>query len=191
MKRTSKLFLATATALTLGLGTAVAYAHPAGDTPACEHGPGNNAGPMGMGHGMGPGMGHGMGPGMERGMGQRGPGFGNPTARAEGQLAWLKSMLKITAPQEAVWNAFADQRRHQAEAMATWVKGAPDKPAATVVERMERRSAMAKLHLEQADKMLTAFKALYAAMGPEQKALLDQDLIERGLVGPGGRHRGH
>jgi len=167
MKTASKFVLATATALTLGLAALAVYAHPGGYGQACAPGFGGapGAGPMGMG----PGMGRGFGPGMGRG-----PGFGNPASLAEGRLAWLKSELKITSAQEPAWKNFADQQRQQAEAMQALMKAMPEKAPATAVERMEVRNQWTKQRQEQAEKMTTAFKGLYAALTPEQRSEVDQ-----------------
>ncbi len=187
MKRTHKIVIALVTGLGLGLA-AVASADPGfgpGNGPGCQ---GYRGGP-GMGPGAGPGMGRGYGPGM--GMG-RGAHFGNPLAMAEGHLAWLKAELKITPAQEPAWNTFADQRRQQAEAMQAWATSVQDKAPATAVERMEARSEWAKKRQEQREKSLGAFKTLYAALAPEQKALLDQGFGEVGQGfhgGPGWRMR--
>lgn len=111
MKRTYKFAIGIITGLGLGLA-AVASANPG-------FGPGSGFGPGCMqGHACGPEMGPGFGPGMGMGPGMSmGRGHGNPTALAEGHLAWLKAELKITPAQEPAWNTFADQRRQQAEAM--------------------------------------------------------------------------
>ena len=189
MKFTSKAILTTSAALMLGLTTLGASAHPGGNGPGFEsgYGGGPGAGPMGM---MGPGAAPGMGPGMRGGMGHGGPGFGNPISMTEGHLAWLKSELKITGAQESAWKAFADQRRQQAEAMAAWAKGLKDKAPANALERMELRSQMAKQRQEQSEKMVAVFKGLYTALSPEQKAMLDQGLADRGHGFHGGPGRG-
>lgn len=136
-----------------------------------------------MGPGFGPGMG--MGPGMGR-------GHSNPAALAEGHLAWLKAELKITPAQEPAWKTFADQRRQQAEAMQSWATNMQEKAPATAVERMEARNQWAKKRQEQGETMTSGLKTLYAALTTEQKAMLDQGLVEGGHGfhgGPGWRNR--
>lgn len=181
MTSSSKLVFSALAALSLGLASMAATAYPGGNGPGCEAG---FAGGPGAGHmGMGPGMGHGPGPGMGPGSGR---GLGNPVSMAEGRLAWLKSELKITAEQESAWKVFADQRRQQAAAMAERVKTVQDKKPGNAVERLEWRNQMVKQRQEQSEKMLVAFKSLYATLAPEQKAMLDQGMANRGF----GPHRG-
>jgi len=155
----------------ISLAAAVASAHPYGQGP---------------GWGMGGGPGHGMGYG-------GGPGQANPAAAAEARLAYLKTELKITKAQEPAWKKFSDEARKQAESMqaartAMW-SGAP----ANAVDRMELHNKLMKSRQEQSEKTAAAFKELYAALTPEQKALADQH-PGRGMGfgpgfggGPGGR----
>jgi len=196
MKRTSRIAAAVAAALALGLAAAGVNAHPYGYGPGAGMEGGWGPGSM-MGHGYGPGAGYGMGPG-----GGRGPGFGpgagargNPTAAAEARLAYLKSELKITSGQEAAWKTFADQARQQAEAMQALRTTMQGSTAATAPERLELRNQVMKKRQEQMEKSTGALKDLYAALTPEQKAIVDQRFAAgpgsgRGFGGgPGGRFR--
>jgi len=172
MKRVTKIALGAVAALSLGLATAVVYAHPYGYGPGMGQDPG-----FGPGAGMGPGMGrmrHGpMGDGpMGRGMGPQ--GFGNPSAMADARSAYLKSELKITAAQESAWKAFADQTRQQAEAMQALMSTAQGSAQASAPERLALRNQAMKKRLEQAEKTTAAFKDLYAVLSPEQKTLADE-----------------
>lgn len=181
MKRASKFAIGIGTALTLGLAAAVATAHPHAGGPGwgMEQGPGPGMGPMGHAHAMGP------------------QGRGNPAAQAEARLAYLKAELKITSGQEPAWKTFADQARQQAEAMRalrpTVQGGAQSGAQATAPERLEQRNQIMKKRQEQAEKATAAFKDLYAALTPEQKAIADQRFAGghgagRGFRGgPGGR----
>ena len=172
MKRVTKITLGAVTVLSLGLAAAAVSAHPYGYGPG--YGMGQGYGP---GYGAGAGMGRGMGPmgqgPMRQGMGPQ--AFANPGAFAEGRLAGLKAQLNITAAQEPAWNAFADQAKQQAAAMQALMSSAQ----ATAPERIELRTQMMKQRQEQMEKGTAAFKELYAALSPEQKALADQG------VGPG------
>ena len=197
MKRITKIAIGAATALSLGLAAAVVHAHPYGYGPGWGMGQGAGFGPgYGPGAGMGPGMGRGMGPG--GGMGPMGPGagpqaWGNPSAMAEARIAYLKSELKITAAQEPAWKAFADQTKQQSEAMQALIAGVQGGATATAPERMEQRNQIMKKRQEQMEKGTAAFKALYAALTPEQKAIADQRFggfaggYGRGFRGPGAR----
>jgi len=180
MKRVTKIAIGVGTALTLGLAAAVVNAHPHGYGPGWGmgqgyghgYGPGAGMGP-GQGYGPGAGMGRGMGPGpMGQGMGPQ--GYGNPSAMADARNAYLKSELKITPAQESAWKAFADQAKQQAEAMQAWRSTVQGSAQATAPERLELRNQIMKKRQEQMEKGTAAFKDLYAALTPEQKALADQ-----------------
>ena len=109
---------------------------------------------------------------MGRGMGPQ--GFGDPSAMADARNAYLKSELKITPAQESAWKAFADQAKQQAEAMQAWRSTVQGSAQATAPERLELRNQIMKKRQEQMEKGTAAFKDLYAALTPEQKALADQ-----------------
>jgi Spy/CpxP family protein refolding chaperone len=165
MKRKTIIAAAVGAAISLGLAAGFVNAHP---------------------YGVGPGMGGGPGYGMGYG---RGPGYGDPAAAAEGRLAYLKAELKITAAQEPAWKKFSDQARQQAESMQaarTAMQG-----SANAADRAELHNQLMKSRLEQSEKTTAAFKELYAALSPEQKALADQHPGGRmGFGGgPGGRFR--
>ena len=158
-----KTIIAVAVGAALGLATVVASAHP---------------------YGYGPGMGGGPGYGM-------GPGRGDPAAAVEGRLAYLKAELKITKAQEGPWKKYSDEARKQAESMqafrtAMW-------GSANAADRAELHNKLMKTRLEQSEKTTAAFKQLYAALTPEQKALADQHPgmgVGMGFGGgPGGRFR--
>ena len=168
MKR--KTIIAAAVGAALGLATVVASAHP---------------------HGYGPGRGMVGGPGY--GMGFGGPGQANPAAAVEGRLAYLKAELKITKAQEPAWKKFSDEARKQAESMQAARTAMWSGTAANAADRAELHNQLMKSRVEQSEKTTAAFKQLYAALTPEQKALADQHPgmgIGMGFGGgPGGRFR--
>lgn len=185
MKRASRIAIGVATALTLGLATAVVSAHPYGHEPGSGMGQGYGPG-AGMGPGGGPGaMGHGaMGHGpMGHRMGPR--GSFDPSAMADARSAYLKSVLKITPAQESAFKAFADQKKQHVDAMLALRASAKAGAPATAPERLELRNQFMKKRQELMEKTTAAFKDLYAALTPEQKALVDQRVGMRG--GWGGR----
>src|ERR1035437_9581567 len=113
MKGSNKIIIALAVAAGLGIGDA-AYAHPDG-----AMGPGA----MGAGYGPMAVMGQGYGPmGMTGPHGRGGdpayrggPGRWDHKAWMQNHLGQLKSDLKITAVQDAAWQAFAAKAFQQAE----------------------------------------------------------------------------
>jgi Spy/CpxP family protein refolding chaperone len=136
-------------------------------------------------YGHGPGMGMGGGPGMG----------GDPAAAVEGRLAYLKTELKITKAQEPAWKKYSDEARKQAESMQAAMTAMHGSATANAADRMELHNKLMKSRLEQSEKTAAAFKELYAALTPEQKALADQH-PGRGMGfghgfggGPGGRFR--
>jgi len=126
-----------------------------------------------------------QGPGFYRGMGAMhgGPMFGDPSARAEQHLTYLKGQLNISAAQESQWQAFADAVKQQAQTMVA-MRASMQSPAGTVTERMDQRTAFMKLGLDNMQAVDNAAKQLYAVLTPEQKAAFDQSGPGAGF-GPG------
>ena len=195
MKRASKIAIGLGTALTLGLAAAAVNAHPSGWGMGGDAGWG--PGHM-MGYGDGPGARHGMGPGFGMGFGA-GPGFGpgpqgygNSGAFVENRLAGLKSELKITPAQEPAWNAYVEQAKSQAESMRSSMIAMHERTPATLPERLELRDQIWKERQARSEAMGQKLKDLYAALTPEQKAILDQRTGGNGpgfRGGPGYRNR--
>src|SRR5262247_3443184 len=109
--------------------------------------------------------------------------FRMPSERVEARLAEAKTKLKITAEQEAQWNAFADVTRRHAKAADENVKAMRDgkrpQERLTAVERLERRQQMAATHAQRLSEVIAAAKPLYAALSTEQKAIADEMLTPR------------
>jgi outer membrane receptor for ferrienterochelin and colicin len=114
-----------------------------------------------------------------------------PSERVEARLADAKTRLKITAAQEAQWNAFADVTRKHAKAADETVKAMRDgqrsQERLTAVQRLERRQEMAATHAQRLAEVVAAAKPLYAALSAEQKAIADEMLTPR--RGHGGHRR--
>ena len=118
-----------------------------------------------------------------------GPGFagGNPVAASEGRLAWLKAELKITASQEAAWNAFVATSRERAAEMQAHREAMFSTGAAP--ERFAQRARFMQERVAGMEASAAALKDLYAALTPEQKATADA-LLAHGPGGGPGRGRG-
>jgi periplasmic protein CpxP/Spy len=118
-----------------------------------------------------------------------------PSERVEARLADAKTKLKITAQQEAQWNAFADVTRRHAKAADERIKTMRDGKSQaqskqlTAVERLERRQQMAATHAQRLTEVIAAAKPLYAALSAEQKAIADDMLTPRRGQGGRGHHR--
>ncbi len=116
-----------------------------------------------------------QGPGFHGGMGAMhgGPMFGDPSARAEQHLTYLKGQLNITPAQEGTWQGFADAVKQRAQGMVA-MHASMQSTASTVTERMDQRIAFMKLGLSNMEAVDNAAKQLYAVLTPEQKAAFDQ-----------------
>lgn len=146
-----------------------------------------SAGFFGIAHAYGPGCDGDGKPGMRRGAMPPG-GMMDPGARVEQRLARLKGELKLTAPQEALWQAFAE--KSQAEAgkgiQAMRERRKDDKPL-SAPERMAQMQGMMKERLAAMESVNESLTRLYAALTPEQKAAADKHFSAAGRHphGPG------
>ncbi len=170
-----KLFATTALALAMS-ATAIASSFAQNAAPAGRM--------MGMAGGGCPMMGM-MGQGMMgRGMMGRGGmmGQGNPSgneeqmgALADRRLAHLKTELKITDGQAAVWKAYVDAIKARVTVMQglrTTMMDAMDKGGA--VDRMDIRIKSMEAMVESMKAVKPATEKLYAALTTEQKKAADQ-----------------
>ena len=172
MKRRNKIIIALVMATGLGIGAA-AYAHPDG-----AMGPGA----MEAGYGPMAGTGQGYGP-----MGMAGPhGRGGDHAYRGGPDRWdhkawmqdhltkFKSDLKITAAQDAAWQAFAAKAFQQAENQSA-MRGRMLAVSGSAPERLTQYAEMMKQRVAGMETMAAALKDLYTALTPEQKAIADNE----------------
>ncbi len=128
------------------------------------------------------GMGPGSGPWMGMGPGHGPMARGDPASMVDSHLSYMKTQLKITAEQESAWQVFAAAAKQQAAGMQAlhaqmWdaTGTAPDRMALHAQAMQQRAASMAT--------MTDAFKALYAVLTPEQKAIADQGFGMRGHWG--------
>lgn len=182
MKSTHTIVAVALAALSFAAATAV-FAH---NPPGMGMGMQQGMGPGMMGPGM-MGMGPGMGPmaGMHGPAGHRGRmAGGDPVANMDAHLGALKSELKITATQDAAWQAFIGKAKAQAQTMQA-LRSKAQEPGVSAPERMAQRTEFMKLRLANMEAMNGAVKDLYAVLSPEQKALADQHM---GAMNSGHRH---
>lgn len=166
MRTSHRVVGAVACAVSLAFA-APAFAHPGGMGPGAGSQSECGQGMAGMGM---RGGGHGMGS-----MGMQ----GDHAAAAGGHLASLKTELKITAAQEAAWNAFAAKAAKQMEGM----QGSREKMrdgAVTAPERFAQRAEVMKQRVTGMEGISTALRDLYAAFTPEQKAIADEHFAGHG-----------
>ncbi|HLA35562.1 MAG TPA: Spy/CpxP family protein refolding chaperone [Rhodocyclaceae bacterium] len=116
----------------------------------------------------------------------QGGGRFDPSARVEQRLTRLKTDLKLTPQQEPLWQAFADKSKAEAGKGMKTMRERMQNP--TPMPAPERMAQMETLMKERAEAMATvhgAFKALYAELTSEQKAVADRHFSRQGRGGPG------
>jgi LTXXQ motif family protein len=102
--------------------------------------------------------------------------LGGAIQNVEGHIAFLKTELKITDPQQRQWKQFAEVLRTNAKALSVAygaiMGGADNKmpPAA----RLEQQEKMQTLQLEALRRSRTALERLDEVLSDEQKQRLDQ-----------------
>jgi hypothetical protein len=110
-----------------------------------------------------------------------GPAAVRPLQRVEGQLAYVRTELRITDAQVPQWNAFADAMRAAGERLRqayTEAMQAAQEPAATAPQQLERRIALLAVQLETTRAAAAALAPLYAAQSDEQKRTADELMAE-------------
>lgn len=121
--------------------------------------------------------------------------FRMPGERVEARLAYLKTALKITAEQQAQWDAFAAVVRSHARDADARIKTYREQAASrteyrrpTAIEQLERQRQRLVARSARLGELLAVERPLYAGLTPDQQHIADQLLAERGR---GGKHRGH
>jgi hypothetical protein len=100
--------------------------------------------------------------------------------RVEGQLAYLKTELRITAAQEPQWNVFADVFRANKERQYQSCRIAQEQSrsmmSASLPESMKIKEAQLSEQLEALRGFDAALQPLYASLTKEQKKTADEIL---------------
>ena len=106
----------------------------------------------------------------------------------EAQLKQLQGSLNITAAQEELWNNLTQVMRENAKDMDAINKDrAENTKAMNAVEHMKFHSQITQTHLDQMNKLIPPFEALYASMSDEQKNITDTTF----RTGKYGKHKRH
>ena len=107
------------------------------------------------------------------------------TARLEGEIAFLRARLTITAAQAPAWEAFAGALREQQAARAE-ARLAPRELVAEPLnfpERLQRRQAALNNGSERLNSFIDVLTPLYAALSVEQRLIADRYLdVDGGRV---------
>jgi Spy/CpxP family protein refolding chaperone len=145
---------------------------------------------FGVAHAQAPGCDPAGSPGMKGGSMQRG-GMMEPGARAEQRLTRLKTDLKLTGPQEPLWQVFAEKSKAQAGKGMQGMRESmqSDKPV-PAPERMAQMQSMMKDRLAAMESVHESFNRLYAALTPEQRAVADKHFSMAGRHQQGGGRGG-
>lgn len=108
-------------------------------------------------------------------------------AYTETQIKQLEGALKIADAQKELWNNVTQVMRENAKEMEAFADSRAQERAENTkrmnaVERMKFHSKITKAQLDQLEKLLPPFEALYASMSEQQKNITDI-LFETGRRG--------
>lgn len=104
------------------------------------------------------------------------PTVARPTAveHTEAQIKGLRDALNITEAQEKLWNNLTQVMRENAKDMDAITKDRADNATTmNAVEHIKHHRQITEAHLNQLNKFIPPFEALYASMSDEQKAITD------------------
>lgn len=109
-------------------------------------------------------------------------GCRGPEGSADVRLAGLRSALRITSAQEALWTSYAEVYRRNASSMGMASMGSSGRqtPAsAPVPERLQRHETMMSMRLASLHDLRTALAPLYESLSAEQKMVADAMTCDR------------
>jgi periplasmic protein CpxP/Spy len=107
----------------------------------------------------------------------------SPTERVEARIKSLHDHLKITSAQEPQWNAVAQVMRENAQTMDQVIQQRHQTQTLTAIDDLKAYQAIAQAHLQNVQKLIPPFQALYDTLSPEQKKAAD-DAFNRVRRGP-------
>jgi hypothetical protein len=94
--------------------------------------------------------------------------------QTEAQIKQLEGALKITEAQKELWDNLTQVMRENAKEMDALTKDRAEKTKPmNAVEHMKFHSQVTEAHLEQLNKLIPTFEALYDSMSDEQKKTTD------------------
>jgi hypothetical protein len=92
----------------------------------------------------------------------------------ESRIKTLHSAIKITGDQEDLWKNFTQVMRENAKEMDALSKdNSENTKNMNAVEHMKFHNTITGAHLNQQNKLIPPFEALYASMSDEQKKITD------------------
>lgn len=99
------------------------------------------------------------------------------SARKIGQRAYLKARLDLKPEQMALWNNFekaSDEVANKQKARCATLPTEHQQRPASLTDRVNRQEERMKMRLEAIQAVKPSLTALYAALTPEQKEILDR-----------------
>jgi hypothetical protein len=180
-----RMMLAAALAATAAI-TVPVFAQPAENThtqtaqsaPATEQGGGDQGGAGQWTHGQG---GWGMRQwSMMRGMMMRRMMIGDPQERCIDRLAWraarrayVEAKLGLTAEQRPLWDKLQSVAQTEQQKERQLCQHLKPGEQSTVLDRMDRAQQFLSAKLDAVQSAKPALQALYQALTPEQRAIMD------------------
>ena len=95
-----------------------------------------------------------------------------PGQLVDGRIAFFKAELKITPQQEMQWQPVATALRQNANALDQVIR--QQRGTMDSVQRLTVREQFDKVRSENDERLLAAFKPLYASLSPEQQQIANQ-----------------
>ena len=108
------------------------------------------------------------------------PAAGTTRQKVEQRIADMYATLRITQAQERQWNDFAQVMLDNAQAMdALAQKNAADTSTQDAEQILQSYAAITQQHAQNVQRLLPAFRTLYASLSPEQRKQADDMFRER------------
>ena len=107
----------------------------------------------------------------------------SPAERVDARIKSLHDRLKITSAQEPQWNAVAQVMHENAQTMEQAIQQRHQTQNMTAIDDLKAYQAIAQAHLQNVQKLIPPFQALYDTLSPEQKKAAD-DAFNRARGGP-------
>jgi hypothetical protein len=181
-----RMLLAAALAATTAIVVPV-FAQQAGNTdiqtnqvaPATQQAGGDQGAGSQWMHGRG-GWGMRGWPMMRRGMWRSAAMRGDPQQRCIDRLAWhaarrayLEAELDLTAEQRPLWDKLQSVAQAEQQKERQWCQQLKPGVQSTALDRMDRAQQFLSARLDAVQSAKPALQALYQALTPEQRAILD------------------
>ena len=111
----------------------------------------------------------------------------SPAARVDARIAHLRAKLGITKAELPEWNAVAGVMHQNAAAMQhAWQTRSADVDHMTAPQILESYRHFARVHVAALDRLVPAFRHLYAVLTPAQRARVDDMFQDQAA-----KHAGH